>query len=75
MTAPKTRLSRTKEKVRKDIERLIAAGIAIDGEVFPQNFHHVEVRGKSVQHLQVRVFYRDQAPIYFNVEALGVDMV
>lgn len=69
------KLDRIKESVRKDIERLIAEGIPIDGEVFPKNVHHVEVRGKSVARLQVRVFYRDQAPIYFQVTGLGVDML
>lgn len=56
-----------KDAVAADVAKRIGAGEPLGGEVLSPRYDRIQVVGKSVARLQVRVIYAGTAPYYFNV--------
>ncbi len=63
-------LEETKREAIADIKHRIDYGIAVGDEVLLRNYLRIEVIGKSIENLQARIIYPDQAPFYFQVTVL-----
>jgi len=46
---------------------MIEQGIPFNGEILPKNPWRIDVVGKGKNNLQCRIYYKGQAPYYFDM--------
>jgi hypothetical protein len=60
-------LDHIKAQIRRDTARMIEQGEPVGGQILPKHPWRIDVVGKGKNNLQVRVFYKNQAPYYFDM--------